>query len=749
MKKILSVLTVLLLTFGITYSAAAQNVGFTKAQFEELLGDPEFSPGFSHLRLVGDTFYSLEDDGRIYAWNIHEDSISLFCRVDLPEYESLYELLPTDKKEQAKEVVTHLFSGDNQLWAYNILTGRAGIVTASGVNWGAVSDIKDEKWNPSQRGDIIGGFAQGNNLFFAYGDSFFSLDPASGQSSKFTLPINTLAFQPYKSNRAITWTYNNSTFSIFEIDLLDGQSIPMKRQLPDDELIIGLDYIAENDILYLMTLDIEGNNKIYISRQGTDFEYEGVLLEHGRIINLSEKEYALVQASGISISETKNLFKTTKKVLTIRGIMSFPYAAQNFMRNNPDVLVREQNANFEQEDLVSIIAGDSDVDIYAMFTNRLFKAVKEKGYAMELTSSNILTQNASMMYPVFNKTIKDENGAIVAWPTPFIVYKLMAIDSELWSECFGERAYPKTFIELFETMAEWETDYSDQYDNAVVYLPGTLRSLLFQMVFKYCGMYEKQGEWIDFNTPVFQDSLSAYEEMLHSIDLQRMQSILNNENENSRARALFLGEGLYAENNNFFNPDPNTYFSAWPTFDMDDSPVIEVSFVTLWINRNSHNDDIALRFIESLIAQENSSPNYEYALFMGRDQKVENANYLTKSQELNARKAELKQAMSMADKVYKESFEQAIDDIDFELESLEENRYLITDEGISRYASWVDWLKATSESNYLSQNDSTDEFSAELGNLCDMFVQGAIDKERFISQLNQISKLIYYERISD
>ena len=105
--------------------------------------------------------------------------------------------------------------------------------------------------------------------------------------------------------------------------------------------------------------------------------------------------------------------------------------------------------------------------------------------------------------------------------------------------------------------------------------------------------------------------------------------------------------------------------------------------------------------------------------------------------------------MSMAEAAYREPFEQAIAKIDFDLEQLEKDRYLITDEGISRYASWVNLLKATSDSNYLSQNDSDDEFSRELGKLCDMFVQGAISKEQFVSQLNQISKLIYYERVSD
>lgn len=750
MIKVLCVLTALLLVFGLMPSASAQNMGFTEAQFEALLGETAFRPSFSRLRLVGDTFYSLEDDGSIYAWNTHEDSVSLFCRVDLPANDIPYDLLPPDKKEKAQTAVTHLFSGDKQLWAYNILSGRAGIVTANGVNWGPPGGIKDEKWNPRQYRDIMGGFAQGDNLYFAYEDSFYRLDPASGTGNRFPLPVNASAFQPYKNNRAIMLSSDNVAFNVYEINLLDGESTPIKRRLPDDELIIGLDYVAASDILYLMTLDDEGNNKVYVSRQGTDFEFEGELLENGRIVNLNEDEYALIQASGISINKTDNLFQTSKRVLTIRGILSsFPYATQYFMRDNPDIVIREQSANFELQDLTSIITGDSDVDIYAMFTNRLFTAVKKKGYAMELDVSDMLTQNAGMMHPVFNNAIRDEGGAIVAWPTPFIVYKLMAIDSALWQECFGERAYPKTFIEMFETMSEWESEYSDQYDDAVVYGPGTLRSLLFQMVFKYCGMYEVKGEWVDFDAPVFQDSLSAYEKMLNSVNLERMQNILNNEDEVNRARALFWGDGLFVNNYDFFNPDQTMYFSAWPTFDADDTPVIEVSFVALWINRNSSNKDIALKYIESLIAQENTDPNYEYALFKGRNQTVERADYLTKAQELKVRKAELEQAMSEVEEAYKQAFEHAISAIDLDLERLEENRYQITDEGISRYAAWVNQLKATSESNYLSQNDSDDEFSKELEKLCDMFVQGAINKDMFIFRLNHVSKLIYYERLAD
>lgn len=748
MKKILCISVALLLVLGVMSSASAQSMGFTEEQFKTLLGEDSFEPSFSRIRLIDDTFYDLEDDGNVYTWKIHDDSISLFCHVDLLTSDIPYELMSPEQKEKAEAAVTHLFSGEKQLWAYNILSGKAGIIADDGVRWGLPSDIKDEKWDPKRR-DIIGGFAQGDSLFFAYDGNFCRLTPESGIGAELPLPINTVAFQPYKENMAITWNYENSKTSIYEINLADGKATQLKRNLPDDAVIIGIDYIATNDVLYVMTLDDEGNCKIYTSRQGKDLKFEGELLENGRIVNLNENEYALIQPSGISIHRIEDLFQTSKQVLTVRGIMSFPYVSQHFMNKNPNVIIREQSANFEQKDLVSILAGDSNVDIYAMFTNRLFNAVKDKGYAMKLDASDMLSKSADMMYPVFSNTIRDKDGVVVAWPTPFIVYKLMEIDSELWQECFGEREYPKTFIDMFEIMSEWENEYSSQYENAVVYLPGTLRSLLFQMVFKYCGMYEVEGEWIDFNTPIFQDSISAYEEMLNSVDLERMDSILNREDENNSVRALFWGEGLYAENDSFFKPEQPLHFTAWPTFDATDMPVIEVSFVTMWINSNSTKKDLALKYIESLIDQENSSPSYEYVLFKGRNQEVERPDYLTKVQELSAKKSELEQTMSMAEAAYREPFEQAIAKIDFDLEQLEKDRYLITDEGISRYASWVNLLKATSDSNYLSQNDSDDEFSRELGKLCDMFVQGAISKEQFVSQLNQISKLIYYERVSD
>lgn len=747
MKRALCILTSLLLMFSLMPVALAQGTGFTEEQFIALLGEDAIMPGFTRLRLVGDTFYSLEDDGGIYAWNIHEDSVSLFCRVNLFDNDIPYGLLPIDKKEKAQTAVTHLFSGDEQLWAYNILSGRAGIINANGVNWGPSGEIKDENWNPRQYGDILGGFALGDHLYFAYEDSYFRLDPASGTGESYLLPVNASVFQLYKEGKAIIWSFDDVSFSIYEINLLDGESKQIKHQLPDDEMIVGLDYMAESDILYLMTLNSEGSNKVYISRQGANFEYQGDLLENGRFLNLNENEYALIQASGISINRTDELFQTRKRILTIRGILSFPYATQYFMRDNPDVVIREQTVNFEQQDLLSMISGDSNVDIYAMFTNRLFKAVKEKGYAMELDASDTLAQKAGMMHDVFYKAIKDEDGTIVAWPAPFIVYKLMAIDSVLWRECFGERPFPMTFVEMFEAMSEWESECSGQYEDAVVYMPGTLRSLLFHMVFKYISMYEMQNGWVDFDTPIFRESFSAYEEMLDSIDMERIKSILDHEDEYNRVRALFWGEGLYAENNNFFNPDPSVYFSAWPVFEAGCSPVTEVSFVVLWINRNSSNKDIAIKYIESLTSQENTSSNYEYALFKGQSQKVERADYLEKTQALNDKKAELKRAMAAVEEASKQYFEQAINAVNSEIEGMEANRYLITDEGISRYAAWVDQLKATSESNYLSQNDADDEFSKELGRLCDMFVQGAINRDMFISQLSNVSRLIYFERI--
>ena len=748
MKRVMCGLLVMLLSVCFVETAMAQNEGFTIAQYHKLLGDVSFQPKLSRIRLVGqNTFYSLEDDGGIYSWQIGQSDVSLLCHVTVFDSTAPYALLSPAQQLQAHEAVTHIFSGKSHLWAYNILFGRFGKVTAQGVAWKDTFNVKDESWDPRRYGDIVGGFADDTFLHIAYNDTYHRIDLETGISDSYILPIGTYGFQPYKDNNALTWNLTSSMFEIYEINLNNGEYNRLPIALPKDEYILGLEYLTASNSLYLMTLSEDGKSRLYLSSGGNELANMGIVRELGRIIFLEDETYALVDEKGITIKNIKSISQPGKTILRIKGFFSYEGAAIRFMQDNPDVVVELQNSDvIDEQDFVSIITGSSDIDIYSMFTSQLFRAVKEKGYAASLNCSDVLKNSAESMYRVYKETITNVEGDIIAWPDPFIVFKTLAIDVDLWKACFGEKPYPVTFPDMLNAMTEWERDFSSQNENTIVYFPGSIQNLLFNMVFKYIGNYETKDTWIDFNTTYFRESLSAFENLIAVLDIERMEQIVEKSDENNRFKSLFWAEGLYGENTSFFNPEDDMQRTAWPVFEQGSDPIMEVTFVALWINQNSSNKEIAIRFLESLTNKENVSPNIKYILYEGLTEEVENPDYKKNVQELTERKHELRSALQEVDEANARFFEDAIKALDADLARLEDSQYIVTKAGIERYAKWVKQLKSTSDSYYLTQNDTNDEFSKKLIELCALIVSGAMSGDEFIEQLNGISRLIYLER---
>jgi hypothetical protein len=752
MKKIIVILLACVFALGAAFGAFAQSLGFTQEQFEKLLGGDALEPTFEHLFFTGNAFYSLEEGGKIYKWNIDEDNISLLCSIDFLSQNINYELLPPEEKEEAGKAVTHIFEGENELWAYNIFSGSYGTIDETGVNWKAQSE--DESFSSFEAGNIQGGFAEKGALYFAYNDSLHKIFTDKNEHEEFSFPKYIIKLIPYKENSAIILCYGNTGYDFHKIDLLTGKTELLKLSIPEENImVLSLEYIKESDRLFLMALDTGQTINVYDSVNGEDFVFKGNLFEQERIVNLSESKYALIKPGGIEIKNTEDMFKTDKQILTVRGMMGFPSAKENFMRENPDVIVREQYTNFSQEDFVKIISGSSDVDIYSMFANRLFKAVKEKGYAASLDSSETLNGFFDRLYPIFQDTIKDKNGSIIAWPDFITLYNVMTINEKLWQDCFSGRPYPETFAELFNAMAEWENDFAEQYDSAIVYSPEPMHSLLNQMVFKYCSMYETKENPVDFDTASFRDSLKAYRSMIDCINAERLNSRLENEDELNPLTPLFQSFGLSTSNFSLFNPqspgEGSMRLAPWPAFEKGETQSIEVSSVVMWINAHSKNKDLALKYIESLTEDCNVTPVYKYAIESGHTEPVERGSYKTIKQELNSQKEELEKSKSDAEEAEKSAFDEAIDNINIQLKELESTRYVITNEGIEQYASWLPYFKSTANSNYITQNEENDAFFEEVNKLSNMFTNKAIDEEQFVLRLNQVSKLIFAERQSE
>lgn len=766
MKRSLSIFCVICLMIAVTpiTMAQAQQYGFTQQQFKDLLNENRL-PLLRQTTVVGDTFYAIDDNNIIYSWCVGDINIQKYCSLPEPPPESLiqsYRDLSSANKSLMDDTVTHLFGGDNKLWGVNLYSGRVGEITAERIQWKNVAFDNSQLWNGQQPVTEIRlqGFVESGLLYMLREQLLVAWDIENDIQSDILLSLQAYQMYAYKEGQALILAFENSQIqngyaqALYSMDLHNGVTTPLPIALATFELdepgshidMNGLAYDVIEDTIYYraMNINMRDHGMLCRSLQGEPFKKAEVLSAYGKSFALPGKRYAINDMDNkLTVYEVTGLAEMKKTELIIKGMWGgVDHKIQAYLQLKPEMIIRNQITNLGDDDITAILTGDSTVDIYAIFANQLYRRAADKGYAADLSGDKIVSAAVKSMHPAMQRALHNKSGQLSAFPSEFMSLSLWQVDKQIWQACFGDRPYPETFKECFEVMSEWELDFSDDYDGINVYGFFDMHVLLWEMIYQYIANYETPEKPIDFNTPIFQEALSAYKLMVKTIDMPRFV-----QNNSDGAASLFSGGGLLVEGNSLlFNPQVSGVALTSPlSFEKGTPSQIQANIVLLMVNARSLHVPEAIDFISYLSHKEDTDMVFQYAIYSNQEGTAENPVYNSKMEKLAKKHTQFLDAMEKVEKSDRPGFEAQISIIEADMAELEHNRFIITQEGVERYRSWADCLLFTDDSLYISQNDMKNPFYRNVLSLCKQFVDGKINEEEFISSLSSISRVIFYE----
>lgn len=367
---------------------------------------------------------------------------------------------------------------------------------------------------------------------------------------------------------------------------------------------------------------------------------------------------------------------------------------------------------------VAMVTQDDSVDLFAFLFYNSLMTIKDKGFYVDLSSSDILKEALGNMYPAIARAMVNDSGEIVAWPVSIEIH-LRAHD---FVDVFEEQGLPvpDTWDDALDLIALLEEqDFFIEND----YVPFALWNYTREEVLAYLvqeyllGLYTA-GERMSFDSPVFRHLA------------QRVMNEVPVDNPYPRedvTDVLFQASGVGGGTNL-----PTRLFAPLKV-DPEAPAKISAEFRVFVLNPYSKNRDEAIRFLEFL-AQE--SAETDYALFQNLTDPVKDEYYY---QEWEAAEAELERARAMeAGEDERLSHENYLRELEARVGHLYEFRYKVSREGILNYQQFAQ--------QFVVLEDSLIRYNDKFGELIRRIVQGGIDLEQFIKEADGYIRLVLAER---
>ena len=178
-----------------------------------------------------------------------------------------------------------------------------------------------------------------------------------------------------------------------------------------------------------------------------------------------------------------------------------------FAAEHPEIAVSSAYAFADLETVQrSIVTGDSDVDLYMVNSNYAYDAIREKGYAAPLGGSETLTARVQAMYPAI-RDILFHHGELVAYPRSMMMNSWFVNETK-W-EALGLGEVPRTWEELTDFLALWESDYAELYPELrPLNTGGGFRHFVALLVRQYLLENEVEGELVSFDSQALRQALT-------------------------------------------------------------------------------------------------------------------------------------------------------------------------------------------------------------------------------------------------
>lgn len=282
--------------------------------------------------------------------------------------------------------------------------------------------------------------------------------------------------------------------SLYILNLENGNELQRtEKSIPP---FLNSYYNAATQIFYMTTRD-----GLYSWDGQNDVEMRWKVKGVSRIIPLSNGKIVVVDATALSVYDFQEKGNTTSSI----SVMGFQSVYQRMFTQSSGIEVHEikQGSGTMIDEIAQRLTNhDSTVDIYAIWSDMGFSAIKKKGYYANLSQSEVLTNASLELYPAIREVIQDADGTLVAWP--FFAYAhLMTEDREILQAYHFE--IPSNYDELLDLIPQiWDSGLLEENGYVMFDTISCCREDLFRtFVRQYIRESQMRGQTPSFSDPEF------------------------------------------------------------------------------------------------------------------------------------------------------------------------------------------------------------------------------------------------------
>ena len=513
---------------------------------------------------------------------------------------------------------------------------------------------------------------------------------------------------------------NSVTYTLLNKEI---QEVSVSGPESEEPIIAGITYETEDRTFYGVT----ETGRVYKQDQlCANLPFRTIYEEDKGIIH--NNTYIYLHSGSIIIRELTE--KTAQQIeLRIMGTPDDEEVLLKYQATHPDITIA---LDPRSDDFLGLqqaaISQDSDVDLFLLDSDDLYKKFINKEYEASLNNSSTLTEQSNHFYPWLRQAVYD-GDTLAAWPISVDV-EYWTVNTTAWNKLeLGE--YPTTWQEMLSLLSEWnDSEYAlDHPELSFLESVDGYSGIVNMVIRQYLLEYEKTGQLVDFNTPEFREVLQLL-----------MKSGANIEETGGSMPLImtypqYLGVG--------YNDSDIVESCLPPALTAGSERYIRATAQLLVVNRSSKHYEEALSFLEFMA--EHTDTVMKYKMYDNLTEPVRPDEYKQEQEQLQEEITSLQEMLERTKEDSEEDLEQIQEQI--------QTRERVYDRNEKEYwivspQDLVVWLPISSHVvmplETIYPNDSSTE-TQSISSLVDTFCSGEIAPDQFISMLNGIASMIYYE----
>lgn len=464
---------------------------------------------------------------------------------------------------------------------------------------------------------------------------------------------------------------------------------------------------SEND-LYIIS-----KNKLCSWQPGSQEPVASAALPSGDLVACVAfaRQVAVVVDNSLAIRSLDNAAEQTTLHIAQTTGRSADYQA--FLMTHPEIdLAFVGSTDAEEQFIQDILTQTGTIDIYQMTDISILQSIAGKSMAKDLAISPIIASTVQDMYPPY-ASVFSTDGSI--WAVPSTCYLAVPGYNEAFFVQF-EIPIPTTVMELLEVTELWLAYYADEHPEAQ-FDPFSNGLTLDAILRQYEVEKELQGDRLTFQN----DDLANVIEKYLKLEKQFQQQSYTYQIEITAFNTLDLPHS--AEYKPMILPIQKDAQAAIS------NAYIDVTFYV--VNPYSEHVNEAVAFLESVCTSWDDAT--KALLLQSCDQAIEASDYQMNYTSLKA------QIQNIEETNYSnESLQAELEHLQQELEILNRNRWIVTEEEMTFYKALTDYM-------IFKTDDPLDELYDQLLTSYKQLQEGRISIASFLQILDSKVQMVLLE----